>query len=170
MPATVRLPLPGGHFTTIDAADMAVLADMAIRYSSGYAKAYDKARRNSIGVHRILVGDRPGMVVDHINGDPLDNRRSNLRHVTLSENRRNSRPIGGASRFKGVSFHSTAGKWRATIGVNRKVTFVGCFETEEAAARAYDREARRLHGACAKTNEDMGLFDAPPTARQHDLP
>jgi hypothetical protein len=160
MGAIERIDLGDGRFTVIDQGDAKLLAAHRWSYSGGYAKGYDVGRGQYVGLHRVLIGDRPGMVVDHINGDRLDNRRANLRHVSLSANRCNSVPIGGTSRFKGVSYYPSRRKWRATICLNRKVAFLGFFDSEEAAARAYDQRARLLHGEFAKTNEDMGLLKA----------
>lgn len=113
---------------------------------------------------RVITDAAPGLVVDHINGNPLDNRRANLRIVTQLENRRNAakRP-GLTSIYKGVSAKSPrSSRWRALIYVNNKATNLGFYETEEEAARAYDAAARDIFGAAATLN-------FPNSGEQHAL-
>lgn len=107
-----------------------------------------------IAMHRQILGLRKGdgVEVDHINGDGLDNRRCNLRIATRAENRRNSGPLGGQSRFIGVCPVSRSSTWRAQIGHDGTTTHLGCFPSEEAAARAYDRAALAYFGEFARLN------------------
>lgn len=110
-------------------------------------------------MHRVLLGvSDPRIQVDHINLDTLDNRRSNLRIVTNQQNAFNQAPRRGTSRFKGVCWHKSVGKWNAQIGHNGRVRSLGVFESEIDAARAYDEAALRLFGEFARTNESMGLL------------
>jgi hypothetical protein len=104
-------------------------------------------------VSRLLLGVTDGTVlVDHISGDPLDNRRSNLRRVTDSQNNQNARiHRDNVSGFKGVS-PARGGRWRANICHNRKVRTLGHTATAEEAARLYDAAARELHGEFARVN------------------
>lgn len=100
-----------------------------------------------------------GMQVDHINRDKHDNRPSNLRLVTGSQNRCNT----GKSRrnrtgFKGVSCCGIRRRIQATIKLNGKQHKLGWFTTVEEAASAYDRAAIELHGEHALTNVALGLF------------
>lgn len=90
-------------------------------------------------------------MVDHKDGDGLNNRRHNLRGCTRRDNSANSRKRQHtSSRFKGVSYNS--GKWLATIGYDRKTHYLGRYDTEEDAAMAYDRAALRHFGTFAKVN------------------
>jgi hypothetical protein len=102
-----------------------------------------------VRLHRLIMGAKRGELVDHINGDTLDNRRSNLRFATKAENSRNARIKGGSSRFKGVSFNG----WAAHIRVDGKLKHLGRFATEEEAARAYNEAAIRHFGEFARLNE-----------------
>jgi len=120
-------------------------------------------------MHRIIMDAPPGVYVDHINGNSLDNRRENLRICSHSENVRNSKKMQfmrgkpTTSRFKGVSKKKAKkydnNPWTSTICYNNKSTFLGYFKTEEDAARAYDAAAVELHGEFARTNKDEGLYD-----------
>lgn len=112
-------------------------------------------------MHRLLTGCPEGLVVDHINGDSLDNRRSNLRICTQRQNRWNrAKRMRAQSKFKGVWFDKDRDLWIAQIGHDSDRLRLGAFEREEDAARQYDRAARLLFGAFARTNQDMGLLPA----------
>jgi hypothetical protein len=103
-------------------------------------------------LHRLLMGAKKGEIVDHIDGDPLNNRRSNLRICTIAENARNRKSGLTKSGYKGVSRHSTrqrAKPWRAKIMAEGKEYKLGHFETSQEAHAAYVEAARRLHGAFA---------------------
>lgn len=93
-------------------------------------------------------------LVDHINGDPFDNRIENLREATASENGGNRRKINDSltSKYKGVSLNKT-GKWRAQIVLNYRKLYLGLFDTQIEAAKAYNKAALELFGEFAKVNE-----------------
>lgn len=96
--------------------------------------------------------------VDHVNGDPADNRVVNLRAASRQENMRNTRPRRGASsRFKGVHLWrgpaSRQSYWRATITLNGKTVPLGYFKSETEAAMAYNEAAAKHFGVFAKLNE-----------------
>lgn len=91
------------------------------------------------------------MVVDHIDGNPLDNRRQNLRVCTRTENSRNRRlSKNNTSGYKGVS-RCLCG-WQAVICVNRTRIYLGSYKTPELAAEAYNRAAQEYFGAFARFN------------------
>lgn len=88
--------------------------------------------------------------VDHIDGDSLNNRRSNLRLCTLSQNSHNAkRRSDNTSGYKGVYFDKTRGCWRAHIRLNNKRKSLGAFSTPEEAHQAYCNAARELFGEFA---------------------
>ncbi len=90
---------------------------------------------------------------DHIDGDGLNNRLSNLRPCSHGENLRNKRKYkNNTSGFKGVSFCKRENRFRAVICVSDIYKSLGYFDTAEEAAVAYDEAAVRLHGEFARTN------------------
>ncbi|HEY3322061.1 MAG TPA: HNH endonuclease [Planctomycetota bacterium] len=108
-------------------------------------------------LHRFLLGlaYAPSHIhVDHINGNPLDNRKCNLRMATNAQNLMNTtkRP-GCRSRFKGVALCKgrKSKPWQASLG-DHTHSFIGRFATEEEAARAYDRAAQERYGSFAILN------------------
>ncbi len=103
-------------------------------------------------MHREIMQPPKGMVVDHINGNGMDNSRANQRVCTQEENGHNSRPHGRSSRFKGVSYNEILNLWQAGICVNRLTKTIGYFDDETEAAKAYDREALRRFGQFAWLN------------------
>lgn len=154
-PKLIRLTR--GRNALVDAADYEWLSRYSWQVSPGattdYAKRTDNETGATILMHREILGVEPGVMVDHISGSGLDNRRQNLRACTSLENSRNSRPYRfGTSRFKGVSWHRATSMWQAHIRLNGKGIYLGRFDDEVAAAAAYDREAALLFGEFANTN------------------
>jgi hypothetical protein len=97
------------------------------------------------------------LVVDHINHDGLDNRRANLLLCTFAENCRNTRRTARAtSIYKGVHWHKGTQKWAAAIRFENKTYHLGYFDDECAAAKAYDKAARKFHGKFASLNLQDG--------------
>lgn len=101
-------------------------------------------------LHRFLMGRRH---VDHRNGDPLDNRRVNLRPATVSQNCRNRRvQSNNKSGYKGVYYSDREGIYIAQIGYRKRRYRLGRFEDPIEAALAYDMAARRMHKGFARLN------------------
>jgi len=125
-----------------------------------YIKAKPKGK--TIRLHQFLYPEHE--VLDHINGDTLDNRACNLRAVTKSQNamNRNTSNIG-KSKFKGVNKPDNAKTWRATIAQSGKKIHIGCFATEEEAARAYDKKAKEIFGEFARLNFPLGTAKSATT-------
>lgn len=116
-----------------------------------YAKYYYAVswRANRIGakcgthilIHRLIMGAKKGEIVDHINGNGLDNRRINLRLCSIKENIRNMHARRGVSQYKGVYWFKRDGVWVAQITVDYKNIYLGRHNSEKEAAMAYDRAA-----------------------------
>ena len=91
------------------------------------------------------------MVVDHINGNGLDNRRSNLRVCTRSENGMNrGKNKNNKSGYKGVAWHEKAKLWRATLGLKGKIIHLGDFADKSEAYRAYVEACKKYHKEFAR--------------------
>lgn len=104
-------------------------------------------------LHRVLLGLVPGDVrtCDHINGNGLDNRRSNLRIATRSEQQRNrGKSCAGSNTYKGTT--KRGARWYAQIEASGTKHWLGAFDTEIEAALAYNAAALRLHGKFARLN------------------
>lgn len=138
-------------FAIIDAAD----ADWVNQWKwylsdTGYVKRRTPrrdGRQRNVPLHRELLGlvSGDGKVVDHIDHNRLNCRRSNLRVVTSAQNNQNKlSKRGSASQYRGVTWHKAAGKWMAQVMVGRRYTYLGLFTEEAEAARASSDARKRL--------------------------
>ena len=121
--------------------------------TSGKHYAMSGCRHKSI--HRVVMDNPEGMEVDHINGNPLDNRKENLRICTRAQNSQNKKlRADSKSGYKGV-YERSNGRFQAYIGnpeyPGRHIS-LGYHNTPEEAARAYDAKAKELHGEYAHLN------------------
>lgn len=127
-------------------------------YASYDSKKEGLLRRTKILMHRKVMNiTDPNILIDHINGNKLDNRRSNLRIANRSQNAANgNKHKNNTSGYKGASFMNVPSRglkqWVSTITVNRKRICIGYFLTAEEAARAYDKAAKEHFGEYAKLN------------------
>jgi len=138
-------------------------------YAVTYSKRIGKSQRR---MHRMVMNCRPGQIVDHINGNGLDNRRSNLRVGNDHQNCQNQfihERIEKTSRYKGVHLHSGSNRWIARIKNCGNAVHLGTFEREIEAALAYDQAALALFGEYARTNEMMGLYPHQDVAERNAL-
>ena len=121
---------------------------------NGYPSIWLDGKRKIQYLHRLVMDAPKKVQVDHIDGNKLDCRRTNLRLCTHAGNMRNCRMRkNNTSGRKGVSWHRKSGKWQAQIRVNGKLIHIGLFEFPDEAATAYDQAAMKLHGEFALTNE-----------------
>lgn len=106
-------------------------------------------RQQQVLMHRVILGDPPA-AVSHIDGDGLNNQRSNLRVATAAQVQYSKRPLGRSSKYKGV--WTQYGAWKARVRQNGVPNYLGTFRTEAEAALAYDRAAREHFGEFARLN------------------
>lgn len=147
------VPLTKGYTAIIDAAD-AHLVEGANWYANVqshtvYAarNVYSNGSSHAVLVHRVIMDAPADLKVDHINGDALDNRRSNLRLATHAQNLHNQRlSTRNTCGFKGVWWDNLRGKWKAGIRLGGKHHHLGYHRTAEAAHAAYTKASAELHG------------------------
>lgn len=161
MSRTFALPI-GDQLIRYDHADDGLVRQCKWHIDSvGYVAGTIGGKRYRL--HRAIMGARKGEVVDHINRDPLDNRRCNLRITNRAGNAQNAGPHRhNKSGFKGVYLCSSTGRWRAEIRVNGKGIKLGRHDSRITAALAYDAAAIKHHGQFALTNAALGLLTSGP--------
>jgi hypothetical protein len=164
-----RIPLTQGRFALIDPADYLHLSRYKWRLcrtrgkNTFYAERsirLPNGRYSRILMHREVLSLSKGelihaaedCVIDHINGNGLDNRRANLRLATVAQNAWNSKKRNSRSGYKGVWFAADKGLWRAAIVYHGRRIHLGYFKNKIAAAKAYDAAARKYYGEFAKPN------------------
>ncbi|WP_292223854.1 HNH endonuclease [Brevundimonas sp.] len=171
MTDTRTIPLTKGYEVVVDAADYGCLATYrwqakvvrrtpaskphicAVRSTGG------GGRKRMIYMHREIIGAKAGEIVDHINRNPLDNRRVNLRIATRSGNAVNREYVNPTG-FRGV--HPVKRRFRASLSVDGFVHRTAIYDTPEDAAREYDRLAMAHHGAFAVVNFPTQPTEPPP--------
>lgn len=154
-----RISLTKGKVCLVDAEDYGYLNQWAWQASLDNGVWYAKrssadgqtGKRTQIKMHKALLLVGRGLTVDHIDRDGLNNRRSNLRPATHSENMRNRRSFGKTSRFKGVSWCARDKRWLVQVQGNGE-SIKAYFGSELEAAKAHNEAALRLHGEFAHIN------------------
>ena len=144
------IKLIGGQHCTIDYIDWHLVSDNNWYVMSTRNAAYAYSTQGvSIAMHRKILGLRPGdpLLVDHKDGNGLNNTRANLRITTYSLNNFNSPP---RNEYKGI--YLTRGKWRARIYINGTNTSLGTYDDPIEAAKAYDKAAYAYAGEFAYLN------------------
>jgi hypothetical protein len=155
-----RIYLDEGIYTIVDPEDYYRLKKfnwyLLIWNKKFYARCNIKigsTETKTVSMHRMILNAPKGILVDHINGDSLDNRRANLRFATHQQNACNSRKKAGCtSKYRGVSWNKHKKKWRATLQYKGKSVFHKMFDSEIEAARTYDAAAKIHHGIFARLN------------------
>lgn len=155
------IPLTKGKFAIVDDEDFPYLN--AYKWQAvlkGSVRWYarrghgDRDHIRSVYMHRQIMNTPKGTQIDHIDGNGLNNTKTNLRFTTDSQNLMNSRkPRKGwrtSSQYKGVYWHKY--RWRAVIKKEGRIIVIGHFDSELEAAKAYDAKAKELFGQYARLN------------------
>jgi len=144
--------LGNAAFVRFDAADIDLIKDRVWTLSKdGYAVNM-RFGAGSISMHVLIFGRQQGKMIDHVDGNKLDNRRQNLRFATASENQFNrGMSSNNTSGYKGVTFVKKENKWRARITAYGKTIHLGDFSDRHEAGYAYEKAAKEHHGEFACT-------------------
>jgi len=157
-----KIPLTQGQVAIVDADDYARLSKNKW-YAGGRRYAYYAVRdyvckrtkeRVTVHMHRVILPVSAGLVVEHINGNGIDNRKANLRPATPAQNSRNRRRLAKnkTSRYRGVCRSKGRRLWLAVIIYNGRQIRHGSFADERDAAFAYDAAAKKYHKEFAVLN------------------
>jgi hypothetical protein len=156
-----RLPLTKGKFAVVDDEDYDWLNQWKWSYtransgtSGGYAirSVTKNGKGKIILMHRFILNAPPHLQVDHADGDGLNNRRSNIRLATASQQMANRNRPKNSRPFRGVRWVEEKKRWRAEITANSKVRHIGYFDDPILAALAYDEKAIESFGEFARPN------------------
>lgn len=153
------IPLRDNRVTAIDKADGTLTQGFNWKlFGNGYVAA--TRGEMMLYLHRLIAGAGTRELVDHIDMDPLNNRTSNLRIATKSQNGANRpdrgadrRRVNGTSLFKGVSWRKHRDCWVAYVHSMGVTKNLGCYEYENDAARAYNQGALEAWGEFARLND-----------------
>jgi hypothetical protein len=141
----------------IDAADMPLVLSYSARWhlgTDGYAvgSRWNGSRVVQARLHRLIMQPPADLYVDHIDGNPLNNTRANLRLATNSQNQANTQRRRGRSPYRGVAWNSRQGKWQVSIMIDGKRRYIGLYADDRVAAMAYDEVAFDHFGEYARLN------------------
>ena len=154
----ITIPLGNNKFTIVDAEDEYLTRWKWHACCDGRYVCRNKPNpaggfAGSIRMHRQILDAPDGVEVDHADRDGLNNRRSNLRLASRSQNMANiGKPKTNTSGFRGVSWKKATQRWAASIKVRQQPKALGYFDTPEEAARAYDQAAKEAWGEFAYQN------------------
>lgn len=158
---TVEIKLTRGFVAIIDKEDYESVRQFKWRVTEAYNDTFYattwmriKGKGRHVYLHRFLMQSPKNKKVSFNNGNSLDCRRENLSILTNSERQLKSR-LGknNSTGYRGVSFNKAAGKYKAYIKKDKKLLYLGLFETAEEAAQTYNEKAKRLFGKFARLNE-----------------
>lgn len=149
------IPLTHGKVAMVDDIDYERVARYKWHYVGNSRNEYarttivDAGGSHKVRMHRFIMRAQPGTLVDHEDGNGLNNCRYNIRYATCGQNKMNGRR--SSHKLKGVR-QRTTGMWEARITCEHKPLYIGQFHEEITAAFAYDRKARELFGEFACPN------------------
>jgi hypothetical protein len=146
-----EIQLTKGKSVMVDDEDYEWLNQWKWHYHNGYATRKPVSGR--VFMHRSIMHTPKGMQTDHINGNKLDNQKSNLRVCTSQQNKLNKpKRLDNTSGYKGVTWRKDKNMWQSQIMFNGKRQYIGYFDDLEVSARAYDKKALELFGEFAWLN------------------
>lgn len=154
-----KIPLTQNKYALVDDGDYEYLSEFKwyyqntlrgrFEYANRYIKHKGNKRQTILSMHRDLLQAKRGQYCDHVDGNGLNNRRNNIRLCTQSQNRMNSKArSNNLSNFKGVSWHKQSKRWQVYI-LNK---YIGLFDSKEAAAKEYNKQAKKHFREFAKLN------------------
>lgn len=152
------IKLTHGKFALVDENDYEKLSIYKWYYGTdGYAvrKPYDRVTGTNphiFRMHRVILDAKRGQLIDHKNGNRLDNRKENLRFCTYIENGRNSKGRNSTSGFKGISWDKVNNKWKVQINPGKNIN-LGRFTSLDMAIRVYNENAIKYYGDFAYLNQ-----------------
>lgn len=149
------IELTRGQVAIVDDEDFQNLAQYKWMFNGNYAIRRVKVdgKLKTVFMHRVIANPPSGFEADHINLNKLDNRRSNLRTATRTQNMWNRPPKkNNKLGIKGVSYHKWRNRYQATVSANGKLKHLGYFDSAEEAKAMYDKEAAALHGEFVRLN------------------
>ena len=148
------IPLTQGQEAFVDDEDYKWLMQWKWHYNGRNAVRQTIGNNaKAIYMHREIMNTPVGMDTDHVNHNPLDNRKENLRICTFAENQHNQNiHKNNTSGYKGVMWHKATNKWIAQINVEKKHMHLGLFDNPREAAKFYDAAAFAYYGEFANTN------------------
>ena len=145
------------YLVKVDYGDIRALSKIkwrAQKHGYSYIQIVASFEGTTIIQAREILGIRKtDTLCDHINGDPTDNRRGNLRVATHSQNMRNRASLKKDKKYKGIYYCKDRGLWAAQIFIEGKQKALGRFLTEKQAAIAYNQAAIKSYGEFAKLNK-----------------
>lgn len=154
-----EIPLTKGTVALVDDTDYEYLSQFKWHNSHGYAKrnVIEKGKQVMRSMQSYIMASTADFVVDHVDRNPLNNQRSNLRLSTKAQNNCNTKRVVGPSGYRGVGYYydkrgNKPPRWQVNIVLNGKRKFLGLFDNAEIAARVYDIAAKELHGEFAVLN------------------
>lgn len=145
----MKLLLNNKDFLIFDKEDIVFINSYKWRVSKKLKYVKTTIKNKTYLLHRLLLNLKENQIVDHKNGNPLDNRRSNLRICNNSQNQANKFKKIGLSKYKGVSYDKNSKRvkrWMARLEHKGKNITIGRFLTENEAALAYNKKALQIWG------------------------
>jgi len=125
-----------------------------------------EGKKVTLMLHRLIMNAPDNLDVDHIDGNGLNNTKTNLRLATRSQNNMNRVGKSKTSPYKGVCWDKSKQRYMAQIAINNSNKYIGRFTTAIEAALAYDKKAIELHGEFAKLNFPLTKYEKPANIKK----